>query len=68
MAAVQFSPEAMASDPDIADKANASVRDHGVITRALAGGGLQISPPLTITEEQLDELVAGHRAGIEAVV
>jgi adenosylmethionine-8-amino-7-oxononanoate aminotransferase len=38
-----------------------------VMTRALAGGGLQISPPLTITEAQLDELATGLRTGFDAV-
>jgi adenosylmethionine-8-amino-7-oxononanoate aminotransferase len=66
MAAVQFDPELVATDPDFAQRANVAVRDHGVITRALAGGALQISPPLTITSDQLDELAAGHRGGIEA--
>ncbi|MDH3470925.1 MAG: aspartate aminotransferase family protein [Acidimicrobiia bacterium] len=66
MAAIQFDPQLLADDPNFAAKANASVRDHGVLTRAIAGGGLQISPPLVITEAELDELVAGHRAGIEA--
>jgi adenosylmethionine-8-amino-7-oxononanoate aminotransferase len=68
MAAVQFDPELVAADPDFAERANIAVRDHGVITRALAGGGLQISPPLTITRDGIAELAAGHRAGIEAAV
>ena len=38
-----------------------------MITRALAGGGLQLSPPLVITDAQLDELAAGLRAGLDAV-
>jgi adenosylmethionine-8-amino-7-oxononanoate aminotransferase len=37
------------------------------MTRALAGGGLQISPPLVITEEQLGEMTTGLRAGLDAV-
>ncbi|MEE8331867.1 MAG: aspartate aminotransferase family protein [Acidimicrobiia bacterium] len=68
MAAVQFDPELVAADPAFANRATHSVRDHGVITRVIAGGGLQISPPLVITEPELDELVAGHRAGIQAVM
>ncbi|MDH3730352.1 MAG: aspartate aminotransferase family protein [Acidimicrobiia bacterium] len=68
MAAVQFDPELVAADPTFAGRANYAVRDNGVITRAIAGGGLQISPPLVITESELDEMVAGHRAGIKAVM
>jgi adenosylmethionine-8-amino-7-oxononanoate aminotransferase len=30
-------------------------------------GGLQISPPLVITEEQLGEMATGLRAGLDAV-
>jgi adenosylmethionine-8-amino-7-oxononanoate aminotransferase len=38
-----------------------------VITRAIAGGGFQVSPPFTITSDQLDELAAGLRAGLDAI-
>ena len=34
-------------------------RDHGVLTRTLVGGGLQISPPLVITRAELDEIASG---------
>jgi adenosylmethionine-8-amino-7-oxononanoate aminotransferase len=40
---------------------------RGTITRALAGGGLQISPPLVISESQIEELSAGLAAGLDAV-
>jgi putrescine aminotransferase len=67
LAAVQISGDALAGDPNAAGRAAEAARDAGVITRAIAGGGLQASPPLTITQAQLDDLVAGFRAGLDAV-
>jgi adenosylmethionine-8-amino-7-oxononanoate aminotransferase len=67
LAAVQLDPLAVADDPSLAARAAHAAREAGVITRAIAGGGFQASPPLTITRDQLDELTAGLLAGIEAV-
>jgi hypothetical protein len=41
--------------------------DAGVITRVLAGGGLQISPSLVISEAQLEELPTGLQAGLNTL-
>jgi adenosylmethionine-8-amino-7-oxononanoate aminotransferase len=38
-----------------------------VLVRPLLGGALAVSPPLTIDEEQIEEMVAGLRAGLDAV-
>jgi adenosylmethionine-8-amino-7-oxononanoate aminotransferase len=43
-------------------------REHGVITRVLLGGSLQVSPPLVITREELDEMTAGFAAALDACV
>ncbi len=67
LAAVQLDPTRIADDPSLPQRVAAASRDAGVITRALAGGGLQISPPLVITEEQLEELAAGLRAGLDMI-
>jgi adenosylmethionine-8-amino-7-oxononanoate aminotransferase len=45
-------------DREVADRVAAETLERGVITRALRGVALQISPPFVITEEQLG-LVAG---------
>ena len=66
MAAVQLDLEAVAADPTLAARAANASREAGVITRAIAGGGLQASPPLIITPEQVEELAAGLRAGLDA--
>lgn len=66
MAAVQLDPLAVEADATLPARCAAACRRAGVITRALSGGGLQVSPPLTITEEQIEELVAGLRTGLDA--
>ncbi len=68
LAAVQLDPEAIAADPSLPGRAATACREVGeVITRALAGGGLQISPALTIDEAQLRELAAGYQAALDSL-
>lgn len=67
LAAVQIDERAIADDQSLPFRAAAASRDAGMMTRVLAGGGLQASPPFIITKEQLDELAAGLRAGLDAV-
>ncbi|HST24691.1 MAG TPA: aminotransferase class III-fold pyridoxal phosphate-dependent enzyme [Gaiellaceae bacterium] len=55
-------------DPSLADRASMLSREHGVITRVLYGGALQISPPLVITRDELDEMTAGIGAALDACV
>jgi putrescine---pyruvate transaminase len=67
LAAVQIDPALVEADGSLPLRAAKACREAGVITRALAGGGLQLSPPLVITEAQIEELAAGLRAGLDAV-
>ena len=68
LAAVQIDPALVEADPSLPGRAAMACRSvGGTITRALAGGGLQVSPALIITEEQLRELATGLRAGLDAV-
>lgn len=67
LAAIQLDPAALAEDPTLAARGAAAVRNAGVITRAIAGGGFQASPPLIITRDQLDEMAAGFQAGLDAI-
>jgi putrescine aminotransferase len=62
MAAVQL------ADPSLADRASILAREHGVISRALYGGALQVSPPLVITRAELDEMAGGIGAALDACV
>jgi putrescine aminotransferase len=67
LAAVQLSPDALAEDATVADRVVRAAREHGVLTRPLAGGSLQISPALTIDDNGLAELVEGLRGALDAV-
>ncbi|MGQ0848249.1 MAG: aminotransferase family protein [Actinomycetota bacterium] len=63
MAALQLDP----ADPSLAPKVAVAARRAGVITRAIAGNGLQISPPLIMTAAQVEELIEGLRRGLGEV-
>jgi adenosylmethionine-8-amino-7-oxononanoate aminotransferase len=63
MAAVQLDPD----QPGLAATAAAAAREAGVITRAIAGNALQISPPLVITSSQVEELIGGLHQGIASL-
>ena len=67
VAAVQIDPALLADDPGLTDRVTLRSRDHGVLTRTLVGGGLQISPPLVITRPELDELASGLRGALDDV-
>jgi adenosylmethionine-8-amino-7-oxononanoate aminotransferase len=67
LAAIEFDADARASDPGLVDRTVHACRDHGVLTRGLAGRALQISPPYVITAEQLQAMAAGMAAAIETV-
>jgi adenosylmethionine-8-amino-7-oxononanoate aminotransferase len=68
MAAVQLSTDLLEHDADAAGVAAGAALDAGVITRALAGGGLQASPPLIVDAGHLDELAEGLRIGLDAAL
>jgi adenosylmethionine-8-amino-7-oxononanoate aminotransferase len=57
----------LATDPALAVRLVAACREAGVMTRALATGALQISPALVIEDADLEELVTGIRAALDAV-
>jgi adenosylmethionine-8-amino-7-oxononanoate aminotransferase len=65
LGAVQLSPEAFAGDPLLQDRAVLAARRHGVLTRGLVGGALQVSPALVIDDAELEELAAGLQDGLD---
>ena len=67
VAAIQIEPALLADDPGLTDRVTLRARSHGVLTRTLTGGGLQISPPLVITPAELDEIAAGLRGALDDV-
>lgn len=63
LAAVQLDT----SDETLAPRAAAACRKAGVITRAVGGGGLQVSPPLVLTPAELEEMTERFRAGLSSL-
>ena len=60
--------EMFPAEMSIAQKAWEKALETGVITRVAGGNNIAICPPLIITKEQIDELVAALRNAILAVM
>jgi adenosylmethionine-8-amino-7-oxononanoate aminotransferase len=67
LAAVQLSHARIERDPKLPGRAARAARDGGVLTRALASGALQVSPPLVVGDAELLELEGGIGAALDAV-
>jgi putrescine---pyruvate transaminase len=68
MSAIALDPDALAADPALMGKAAASIREHGgVILRTLVQS-FAVSPPLTITPDEIRLIRDGVRAGLDALV
>jgi len=67
LGAVQIDETSVARDQALPGRVVLAARRHGVLTRALAPGALQISPPLVLGGDELDELVGGISAALEDV-
>ena len=63
-AGIELDPDLLAADPGLPAAAVVAARRHGVLSRALRGVALQISPPFVVTEDELEAIVAGVAAGI----
>jgi len=66
-AAFEFSEQALANNPRIADEVLVEGRRNGVLTRSLLGRSMHISPPLVITEEELRFMVDAFLAALNHV-
>jgi len=67
LGAVQIDEAAVARDPALPGRVVLAARRHGVLSRALAPGALQISPPLVLDLDQLGELAEGISAALDDV-
>ncbi|OFW67391.1 MAG: adenosylmethionine-8-amino-7-oxononanoate aminotransferase [Actinobacteria bacterium RBG_16_68_21] len=67
LGAVVLAPDALGADPDLPAKASQAVRRAGLISRAIGGDALQVSPPLSITDAEFDQLLALMRTGLDQV-
>lgn len=54
-------------DDTLAPRASKACREAGVLTRAVGGGGLQVSPPLIMTPEQVEEMAERFHAGLTSL-
>lgn len=68
LGALVLAPDRLATDADLPVKAYKAVRERGLISRAIGGDALQISPPLTLTTDEFDEMLALLRAGLDSLV
>ncbi|MEV1295684.1 aminotransferase class III-fold pyridoxal phosphate-dependent enzyme [Pseudonocardia sp. NPDC049635] len=67
LGAVDLDPDRVASDPWLPAAVAAATRRAGVIVRPMSTS-IAVSPPLTATEDHLDIMEAGLRAGLDEVL
>ena len=67
MVGIGFDKDALASDPTLPGRADKATRPHGVILRAL-GNALAVSPPLTISSEEIELIRDAVGAGLDSLV
>lgn len=67
LSAVELSVEARSTHPGLVDRFALHLRKNGVLTRALVGHSLQISPPLTIEEGEIRFLAEAFRTTLNEV-
>lgn len=67
LGALVLDAERIAADPDFPVAANLEMRRQGLISRAIGGDALQVSPPLVLTDAELEELVDKLRAGLDSL-
>jgi len=68
LGAVEFSDDLVAAVPDAPKAAVRGAREAGILTRLIGGPSLHVSPPFVISVENIDEIVAGLRAGLDAAL
>jgi adenosylmethionine-8-amino-7-oxononanoate aminotransferase len=64
---VQIDPDRLGADRTLAGSLVPACRERGIMGRMLATGALQISPPLVLTDTEVEELVDGLRAALDDV-
>jgi adenosylmethionine-8-amino-7-oxononanoate aminotransferase len=64
VAAIQL---VVGDDETLPARAAIACREAGVLTRAVGGGGLQVSPPLTMTSDQVNEMADLFGKGLRSL-
>jgi 4-aminobutyrate aminotransferase-like enzyme len=67
LAAVQIDEAAIEVRPGLPAAVVSAMRSSGVLSRTLATGAIHVSPPLTITDEQLQELAGVIASALDTV-
>ena len=67
LGAVTIDPAVLAADPTVLPRVITGLRERGVLTRGLADGSVQISPPFVITRDELQQLSAAIDGALTAV-
>ena len=67
-AAVELDARVLEANSGAPMAAVLAARQHGVLTRALRGVALQISPPLVVTEDELTAIVDAVALGVREAV
>ncbi len=67
LAAVQVDPASLATDPGLPLRISLALREHGVLTRMLASGALQISPSFVTTDDDVRFLADAFAAALEQI-
>ncbi|MFM7210586.1 MAG: aminotransferase class III-fold pyridoxal phosphate-dependent enzyme, partial [Actinomycetota bacterium] len=67
LAAVQLDPDQCAADPSLPSRAVLALRAAGVLTRSLSVGAVQLSPALTTSDVELDQMVERFYAGLSTL-
>jgi putrescine---pyruvate transaminase len=68
LAAVQLDPARLGDDAGLLGRVVPACRANGIMTRTLATGAIQISPPLTLSDAEVDELAGGVSAALDEMV
>jgi putrescine aminotransferase len=67
LGAVEIDEGSRTDDPTLVARIVRAAREHGVLTRALRGAALQVSPPFVITEPELDRVAQAFAAALDDV-
>jgi adenosylmethionine-8-amino-7-oxononanoate aminotransferase len=67
LGAVTVDPAVLAADATVMPRVIAGLRERGVLTRGLADGSVQISPPFVVTREELNQLAEAIDGALTAV-
>lgn len=68
LAAVQLADDVLAADPAAPQRVTLALREHGVLTRPLATGALQVSPPFVTTDDDLCSLARAFEAALDTAL